>query len=295
MTIQEIFNRKGFVVTAEITPPKGVNYDPALNRACDIGRFADAINVTDGQSAVMRMGSLSLSRLLLDKNIEPVFQLTCRDRNRIALQSELLNAYALGIENVLCLTGDHVALGDHPGAKQVFDLDSVSLLWAAKRLNEGTDLEGNALKGETGLFPGAVVNPNAVPEEPQLLKMKRKLDAGARFIQTQAVFDISRVRPFVELAKEAGVPLLMGVLILKTPVQARYFNEKVSGIVIPKTIISEMERSKSPEKTGVEIAGRLTESVSEMCQGIHLMNVANGGIVEQILAHAKIGKDHRSE
>ena len=157
MTIKDMVRQKGFVVTAELTPPKGANCEEALKTAEELSQFVDAINVTDGQGAVMRMGSLALSHLLKDRGLEPVFQLTCRDRNRIALQSELLSAFSLGIRNVLCLTGDHVALGDHSDAKQVFDLDSVSLLLAVKKLNEGIDLQGNALKNPTDLCAGADV------------------------------------------------------------------------------------------------------------------------------------------
>lgn len=290
MSISDLFERNSFVLTAEITPPKGVDFGSTLSKAFEMSKFVDAINVTDGQSAMMRMGSLSFSHLLLDKGIEPVFQMTCRDRNRIALQSDLLNAAALGIKNVLCLTGDHIALGDHPGAKQVFDLDSVSLLSAVKGLNEGRDLVGNALRGATDFVPGAVVNPNSVPWEPQLLKMKRKLEAGARFIQTQAVFDIAKLSPFVELGASKRTPVLMGVLFLKSHAQACHFNEKVSGIVIPDAIISELQTSKNPEDASVEIASRLVKRALEVCQGVHLMNVTNADILGRIVEMAGIGK-----
>jgi len=175
MTISELARQKAFIITSELTPPKGPNHENVLKAAGTMAPFVDAINVTDGQSAIMRKGSLAVCRLLADRGMQPVFQLTCRDRNRIALQSELLNAFGLGIRNVLCLTGDHVALGDHPDAKQVFDLDSVSLLWAVQRLNEGFDMRENVLNGATELCAGAVVNPNASPIEPQLLKMERKI------------------------------------------------------------------------------------------------------------------------
>jgi len=286
MIISELAKQKPFIITSELTPPKGPDYGNTLKAADSMEPFVDAINVTDGQSAVMRMGSLGVCRLLADRGNEPVFQLTCRDRNRIALQSELLNAFGLGIRNVLCLTGDHVALGDHPDAKQVFDLDSVSLLWAVQRLNEGFDMRKNALNGATELCAGAVVNPNAWPIEPQLLKMERKIRTGARFFQTQAVFDVSKLRPFVDLARRMKVPLLAGVLLLKTPSMARYVNARVPGVEIPENLITELERSADPTKTGIEIAARIIVESKEICQGVHLITGGREELVKEILEKA---------
>jgi len=283
MTIPEIVNKKGFVVTSELAPPKGVACQAVLRTAEEMSFFVDAINVTDGQSAVMRLGSLPLCHLLIDRGIEPVFQLTCRDRNRIALQCELLNGFSLGIKNVLCLTGDHVALGDHPDAKQVYDLDSVSLLWVTQRLNEGFDMRENPLEGATDLCPGAGVNPSATVVEPQLLKMKRKIQAGARFLQTQAVFEISKVGPFVTAAKEMEVPLLVGVLLLKSGKMARFVNENVSGVTVPEAVIAELDGSKDPLKTGVEIAARIINEARDICQGVHIMTVGREDLVGEIL------------
>lgn len=288
MTISELARQKAFIVTSELTPPKGPNHENVLKAADSMAPFVDAINVTDGQSAVMRMGSLAVCRLLADRGMEPVFQLTCRDRNRIALQSELLNAFGLGIRNVLCLTGDHVALGDHPDAKQVFDLDSVSLLWAVQRLNEGFDMRENALNGATELCAGAVVNPNASPIEPQLLKMERKIQAGARFFQTQAVFDVSKLGPFVDLARRMNVPLLAGILLLKTPALARYVNERVPGVEIPENLITELERSADPTKTGIEIAARIIVESKEVCRGVHIMAGGREDLVKEILEKAGV-------
>jgi methylenetetrahydrofolate reductase (NADPH) len=288
MSIIEIFKRKRFVVTYELTPPKGVNFADALEVAQDMSQFVDAINVTDGQGAVMRMGSLPLCHLLLDKGIEPVFQLTCRDRNRIGLQSELLNAFCLGIRNVLCLTGDHVALGDHPDAKQVFDLDSVSLLWAVQKLNEGFDMRGNRLKGQTALCAGAVVNPCASPVEPQLLKMKRKIQAGACFFQTQGLFEVSALEPFANLARDMEIPLLMGVLFLKTAKEARFFNDRVSGLRVPEKVITQLERSRDPIKTGIDIAAKIISEAKGLCEGVHIMNVGEAGLIQEILHNAGI-------
>jgi methylenetetrahydrofolate reductase (NADPH) len=288
MTINELANRKAFMVTSELTPPKGPNYEDAIKAADKMAPFVDAINVTDGQRAVMRMGSLPLCHLLVERGIEPVFQLTCRDRNRIALQSELLNAFALGVKNILCLTGDHISLGDHPDAKQVFDLDSVSLLWAAQKLNSASDLQGNALNASTKLCTGAVVNPNASPIEPQLLKMERKIQAGARFFQTQAVFDISKLEPFAQLAHDMNVPLLIGVLLLKTPAMAKFINKYVSGVYVPDNLIAELENSKDPTRSGIEMAARIINEAKEVCQGAHIMTGGREELVKEILETAGI-------
>ena len=288
MTIAELAKKKDFIVTAELTPPKGADYEDTLKKAQDMSGCVDAINVTDGQSALMRMGSLALCHLLRERDIDPVLQLACRDRNRIALQSDLLNAFALGVRNVLCLTGDHVVLGDHPEAKQVFDLDSVSLLWAVQKLNEGVDMQGNTLKGATDLCPGAVVNPNASPVEPQLLKMERKIEAGARFFQTQAVFEISSLDPFVKTAREKNVPLLAGVMVLRTPAMARFVNKHVSGFQVPENLVAELEASPDPTRTGVQIAARTLHEAKGFCQGVHIMNAGKQGLVQQILAEAGI-------
>jgi 5,10-methylenetetrahydrofolate reductase len=290
MTIADMVNQKGFIVTAELTPPKGPGCEDALRAAGELSQCVDAINITDGQSAVMRMGSLSVCHLLMDRGIEPVFQLTCRDRNRIALQSELLNAASLGIRNVLCLTGDHVALGDHPDAKQVFDLDSVSLLWAVQQLNEGVDLQGNRLTGSTDLCAGAVVNPSITPIEPQLLKMERKIEAGARFFQTQAVFDVSQLEPFAKMAQDRGVPLLAGVLILRTARMVRYVMERISGMSIPEKLITELEKSKDSIQRGIEIAAEIVREAKDVCQGVHIMTVGREDLVKRVIDGAAVSE-----
>ncbi|MCR4441668.1 MAG: methylenetetrahydrofolate reductase [Peptococcaceae bacterium] len=293
MTITELAGKKSFLVTAELTPPKGTDYGKVLEAAENLVQAVDAVNVTDGQSAVMRSGSLALSHFLLDKGIEPVFQLNCRDRNRIALQSELLSAFSLGIKNVLCITGDHVGLGDHKDAKQVFDLDAVSLLAVVSRLNEGCDMKGNPLAGATNLCPGAVVNPNASPVEPQLLKMKRKIQAGARFFQTQPVFEISLLKPFADEAARMGVPLLAGVMVLRSAGMARYINKHISGISVPVKLVEYLEKSRDPVITGLEIAAGLINEARGVCRGVHLMTIGAEELVPQVLEKAGIKKEKR--
>ncbi len=215
MTFQEKVTAGTFVITSEVGPPKGTDISAMLEEAETLRGKVDAFNVTDLQSSVMRLGSLAVCRILHERGLEPIFQITCRDRNRLALQSDLLSAFVLGIRNVLCLTGDHPVLGDHPGAKPVFDLDSVSLLHAATTMMAGKDLAGADLAGRPEFFLGAVVNPGADPLDPQLYKMERKIEAGARFFQTQAVYDLDAFAAFMKQAERFGVPVLGGIVLLK--------------------------------------------------------------------------------
>jgi len=263
-----------FVVTSEIGPPKGVNVDKYIHDADPLKERVTAFNVTDLQSAVMRFGSLATCRLLVEQRMEPVLQMTCRDRNRLALQSDLLSAYGLGIKNILCLTGDHQSLGDHPQAKGVFDLDSVQLLTAATKLQQGKDLAGNDLEAAPEFFLGAVVTPEAEPLELQIIKMKKKKEAGARFFQTQAVYDTRRFKEFINQTSDFNVPILAGLVILKSVGMARFMNANVAGVNVPEELIEELKRDKEKTKsgrTGIEIAVRTIKEIKNYCQGIHIM------------------------
>jgi len=273
MRLTELFERGKFVVTSEVAPPKGTDLAEMIEDAERLRSRVDAINITDQQSSVMRLGSLVASQQLKSRGIEPVFQLTCRDRNRIALQSDLLSAWAAGIENVLCLTGDHVCLGDSLGAKPVFDLDSVSLLAAARGLNDGVDMEGNDLAGRPGFALGAVVTPGADPVEPQLLKMERKVGAGAAFFQTQAVFDAEAFARFMERARPLGVPVMAGIILLKSAGMARFMNANIAGVDVPSDLIDEMAATAKEDRPAksVEIAARVVRAVRDVCQGVHIM------------------------
>ena len=283
--LKEKLEKGDFVVTSEVGPPKGVNIEPYLEEVDKLKGKVTAVNVTDIQSAVMKLGSLAVCHLLKERGIEPVYQLVTRDRNRLALQSDLLSAYVLGIENVLCLTGDHPVLGDHPQAKPVYDLDSVQLLKAAKRLNEGRDMVGNPLEGRPQLFLGAVVNPGIEPLEPQIIKMKKKISAGAQFFQTQPVYEVDKFARFVEKVKDLGVPILAGVVLLKSAKMAKYMNENVSGVNVPQELIEEMasvSKEDRPKKS-VEIAVRLIRKLKPLCQGIHIMPLGWDRYVPDIL------------
>ena len=263
-----------FVVTSEVGPPKGINIEKVLDEAEAIKDRVTAFNVTDLQSSVMRFGSLATCRLLYERGLEPILQMTCRDRNRLALQSDLLSAYGLGIRNVLCLTGDHPQLGDHPQSKPVFDLDSVQLLGTAKSLEQGRDLTGNELDGAPEFFVGAVVTPGADPLEPQILKMEKKVEAGAQFFQTQAVYDTDKFREFMKQVSHLNVPVMAGIVILKSVGMARYMNANVAGVSVPDELINELKKDKEKTRSGqtaVEIAVRTIKEVKDCCGGVHLM------------------------
>ncbi|MFC2025074.1 methylenetetrahydrofolate reductase [Chloroflexota bacterium] len=282
----EAIKSSKFVVTSEVGPPKGVDIEGMMQDAELLKGRVAAVNVTDQQSSVMRLGSLAVCCLLLNRGIEPIFQMTCRDRNRIALQSDLLSAAMMGIENVLCLTGDHVSLGDHPGAKPVFDLDSVSLLETATKLQEGHDLAGNELKGSPKFFLGAVVTPGANPLEPQIIKMEKKIKAGARFFQTQAVYDIAEFKKFVSRVKHFKVPILAGIILLKSAGMARFMNRNVAGVHVPDNLIEEIDQAENKRQKSVEIAARLIKEVEPLCQGVHIMPIGWEKLVPAVLDEA---------
>ena len=273
MKLTELFDAGEFVVTSEVAPPKGTDLVGMLESADLLRSRVAAINITDQQSSVMRLGSLVASHQLKSRGIEPIFQVTCRDRNRIALQSDLLSAWAAGIENILCLTGDHVCLGDSLGAKPVFDLDSVSLLAAARSLNGGSDMEGNELAGKTDFCLGAVVTPGANPVDPQLIKMAKKVDAGAAFFQTQAIFDADAFARFMEQAEAFGIPVVAGIILLKSAGMARFMNQNIAGVHVPQALIDEMSTTVKEDRPAksVEIAARIVRELKDVCQGVHIM------------------------
>lgn len=286
MKLSELFKKGKFVKTAEIGPPKGVNIQEMLHEIDILKEKVDAINVTDQQSSVMRLGSLATCVLIKQRGGVPILQMTCRDRNRLALQSDLLSAAVLGIENILCLTGDYVSLGDHPEAKPVFDLDSVSLLATAKRLMEGKDLAGKELQGAPSFCLGAVVAPCAEPLEPQIIKLEKKIKAGAEFIQTQAVYEPKRFEKFINQVKYLNVPIQVGIVMLKSAGMARFMNKNVAGIFVPDNLIKEMEEAENKVKKSIEISARLIKEMKDMCQGVHIMAIGWEKKVPQVLEEA---------
>jgi 5,10-methylenetetrahydrofolate reductase len=273
MTFCDKLKKNKFVVTSEIGPPKGIDTKEMLEDAELIKGKVDAINVTDLQSSVLRLGSLVVCHLLKQKGIEPVFQITCRDRNRMALQSVFLSAAVLGIENVLALTGDHPKLGDHPEAKAVFDIDSVQLLDVINMLRSGKDMKGNPLKGAPRFFAGAVVNPGADPLEPEIIKMEKKIGAGAQFFQTQAVYDVEQFKRFIDCTKHLKAKILAGIVLLKSAGMAKFMNKNVAGVFVPDGLIKEMEETKDKGAKSIEIAARLIKELKPLCHGVHIMPI----------------------
>ena len=292
MRITELFDNGEFVVTAEVGPPKGIDASHVVAEAKEYLSGITAVNVTDNQSSVMRMGSLPACVMLKNAGLTPILQLTCRDRNRIALQSELLGAAALGIDNILCLTGDHTKMGDHPGAKPVFDLDSVSLLHTVCKLEKGVDLGGTPLVGEAPKFAkGAVVSPISDSVDAQLAKMERKVMAGAEYFQTQAVFDSEKFITFMEKAKQFGKPVQLGVIIPKSAAMAKFMNNNVAGVHVPDYMLDELRADKEKTKagiTGIEIAARIIRECRPYCQGLHIMALGWEAKVPELLKLAGI-------
>ena len=289
MTLKSALESGKFAITAEIGPLKGTDITEINEVAELLHGKVDAANVTDQQSSVMRLGSLVTCHLLVQKGLDPVFQTTCRDRNRIALQSDLLSAAVLGVKNVLAITGDVPVLGDHPQAMPVYDLDSVQLLWVISKLNEGHDMMGNELHGKTDFFPGAVVNPGADTEasfELQLIKMEKKIKAGARFFQTQAVYDVNGFVKFMKRVEGWKVPILAGIIPLKSVGMARYMNKNVAGVFVPEELIKKMADAPDKTKMGIEIAANLIKELKGVCQGVHIMAIGWEKKVPEVLAAA---------
>lgn len=269
--LRDKLSRSEFVITCEVAPPKGVDLTGFFRELDYIKDIVDAVNVTDLQSSSMKMNSLVPCHFIKQKGLEPVLQMVCRDRNRLALQSDLLGAWALGIENVLCLTGDYPTLGDHPEAKPVFDLDSVQLLEAVSKLDSGQDMSGKELSGKPDFFAGAVVSPASEPLDPQLRKMEKKIKAGAKFFQTQAIYDVKAFEKFMKAVSGWNVPVLAGLVVLKSAGMAKFMNANVSGVNVPDNLIEEMKNAPDKAKASIAITSRLIKELKGMCQGIHLM------------------------
>lgn len=283
-TLQQKLESSRFVVTAEVCPPKGDDCGEFLEKSRALKGIVDAVNVTDNQGANMRISPLAPAALLVREGIEPILQLTCRDRNRLALQSELLGAAALGVTNILALTGDYISFGDHAGAKPVFDLDAVQLLHAITGLNAGRDLAGTPLHGAPSFYAGAAAAPEAEPFELTLAKLEKKAAAGGRFFQTQAVFVPDKLARFSEAVRPFGVKVIAGIILLKSAGMARYMNAHIPGLKIPAELVAELEGADRPLETGVAIARRLAAAVRPYCDGIHLMVMGKEERIPEILA-----------
>ena len=285
MTFRQRLSAGKFAVTGEITPHKGVNPARIREAAKHLIGVVDAINVTDNQRSSVKASSLAVSKLILEWGGEPVYQLTCRDRNRIALQSDLLGAHMLGLRNVLVISGDHPEIGDHPDAKPVYDLDSVRLIETVAGLNIGADMRGNRLDERTDFLIGAAMNPCAQDSEIELIKTQRKIEAGAQFFQTQVVYDVDRYKAFVsQLPKDAKV--LPGIIPLKSEKMAKFMNAKMPGVSIPDDVIAEIAKAKDPCKTGLDQAARMIREIRPHAAGAHIMALGQEEHVGTILEMA---------
>jgi 5,10-methylenetetrahydrofolate reductase len=284
---REKLNSNKFLVTAEVSPPKGTNFSASLENARQLKGFADALNVTDNQCSIMHMSSLAFSKLLLEEGHEPIMQLTCRDRNRIGLQSDLLGAHALGIRNVCLMTGDFPSCGDHPGSKPVYDLDSVQLLQVVKKLNSSIDFAGNKLDGGTSFCTGAVSGIN--PEKTlQLIKLEKKVKCGADFIQTQAVYDIGMFEEFMGVINHLEAPVIAGLIPLRSLSMAEFMNANISGINVPEEIMFRMKVASDPVEEGLAIASETIKELTKLSRGVHIMPIGSHKNTPRLLSMAGI-------
>ncbi|WP_320666524.1 methylenetetrahydrofolate reductase [Prochlorococcus sp. MIT 1307] len=288
--LERSLSSEGVTITAEIMPPRGADPSRAIQKAQKLAKHVHALNVTDGSRAVMRMSSLALCKLLLDIGLDPVLQIACRDRNRIALQADLLGANALGIKNVLCLTGDPVRVGDQPDTKQVSEFNSIGLLKQVTSLNKGEDpVSGELADGPTSLFPGAAADPNCPSFNSLRRRLEQKRDAGARFLQTQMVMDPKVLENFCnEVANPLELPVLAGVFLLKSAKNALFINRVVPGACIPNSIVNRLEQSTDPANEGIAIAAEQVQRFLGLAKGVHVMAIKAEERVAEILERAGV-------
>ncbi|MBN1807931.1 MAG: methylenetetrahydrofolate reductase [Planctomycetes bacterium] len=292
MNLRQAIGDARFAITVEVAPPKGTDVTEVLNASRMLAPHVHALNVTDNQSSVMKLSSLGFSIRLMQEGLNPVFQVTCRDRNRIGLQGDLLAAASFGIDTVLALTGDHPRMGDHPEAKPVYDIDVIGLLETIRMLNQGRDLSGNELEsGPADFFPGASVTPSPANMDAQLFKMERKVKAGARFFQTQAVFDVPVFAEFMKRARDFGVPVMAGIILLKNAGMAKFMNANIPGVTVPKGIINELKDTDKKDRRAksVEIGARIVGEVKDLVQGVHMMPLGWDKEAVAVLEQAGIG------
>ena len=272
-----------FVVTGEVAPPKGADL-ASMHAAVDIlAPHCDALNVTDNQGASLHLSSLATSKAILDRGIEPIFQQTCRDRNRLALQSDLLAAWSFGLENVLMVTGDDPRGGDHPSAKGVFDLDSTQLAQVAVGMNEGRDMMGHELMGATGFYIGGAMFPEAEPWDVQFARIEQKIEAGIRFFQTQAIFDMAKLERAVEAVRPLGAKIIASVLVIKSPGVVRFVNEHLAGLMIPDAIADRIRSAEDPADEAIRLAAEQVREIRQIADGVHVMPLGLDRAISRIL------------
>ncbi len=293
--LERVLEAGHFAFTAELGPPQGSNLEVIKKKAGFLKGITDAVNITDNQTAVVRMASWAASFLAIQEGLEPNYQMVCRDRNRIAMQSDILGAYALGIRNMLCLSGDHQQFGNHPQTKGVFDIDSIQLVSMVKGMrDEKKFLNGDEINEAPRIFIGAAANPFGEPFEWRVHRLAKKVSAGADFVQTQCIYDMKRFREWIRQANEMGltekIHILAGVTPLKSGGMARYMAKNVSGIIIPEEIINRVVQAKKPADEGIKICVEQIEELKEMkgVRGVHLMAIEWEHRVPEIAEKAKL-------
>jgi len=283
MTLKEKLEAGKFVVTVELNPPKGTDVSGVLERIDLLKDKVDAANITDGTGALMKLSPLPVAHLMKTKGLEPILQVTCRDRNKIALQSDLLGASVLGIQNLLALGGDPVKIGDHPDAKPVYDLDTIGLIKAAKTLSSGKDLAGKELKGHPDFFVAAAANPGADDLEVEMSKTKAKIDGGADFFQTQAVFEQSVFDKWYKQVSTVKKPIILGIILVKSVKMAEYMNKYIPGVNIPDPLVKKLDEASDKSEACLEIATDMINMVKGAVQGVHIMAIGWEDKIPQLL------------
>ncbi len=289
-TLRRTLEHDEFAITVEVNPPKGTNVSNVLEISKALVGQVHGVNVTDNTAAVMQASSVAVSRLLYEQGHDPVVQVTCRDRNRIGIQSDLLGAHILGIRNVLCLTGDSPKVGDHKDAKPVYDMDSVQVMRTIGLLNQGRDLADKSLDGATDLFVGAAAAPGVDSHEIMHQKLRAKVDAGAQFFQTQAVYDVKSFEAFMVEMRQYPCKVLAGVLVLRSAKMAEYMNANIPGIEVPEEFIAKMKNvdEAQQEDVGVDLAVQIIKEIRPYCDGVHIMPGRLGDRVPEIIRKAEL-------
>jgi methylenetetrahydrofolate reductase (NADPH) len=284
-SLEEKLRSKTFVITTELTPPKGTDCTELFAKADALKGYADAVNLTESPRARMAVEPKSVAHLLQDRGIEPIVQITARDRNRIAIQADILGASLLGLRNFVFMTGDNPKNGDHPDCKGVFDVSTLEMLSTARSLRAGRDMTGNELKGAPHLFLGATANPGAADLAAEGENTRRKIDAGAQFLQTQAIYDTDLLARYLEVAKLGDVALIAGVIPLKSAKMAAWLNANLHGVRVPQSMLEELERAgpAGEAAVGIEIAARIVREARKLCSGVHIMAIGWESRIPEIL------------
>ena len=288
MSFADTLKSGKFIVTAELNPPKGTDLSEVLRKAEALKGKVDAFNLTDSASAIMTMAPIPVAYRLIEHGIEPILQITSRDRNRIAVQGDMLGAAQLGVSTMVFMGGDPPQNGDNPEAKPVFDLDTISLIKLAGQMNSGKDLAGKDLRGGTHFIPGAVANPGNPNVDQELQRMQEKIDAGAQFFQTQAVYDPEAFARFMERANQLNTPLIVGHIVLKSGAMATRLNQTLPGVHVPEDLIAEMDAAPDKSAKAIEIGGRLIAAMKPHCAGVHIMAIGWENRIPAILEAAGI-------